>query len=99
MKNQIVQIMAVVALVVGTPAWAQHEKITVHVKGMVCDLCARGLTKGFNAFKEKSVLDDFKVELAKHTVELVVKDGASISDAEIIGVVERSSMAIDKIVR
>lgn len=99
MKNRIVQILMLTALISGAPtAWASNN-ITVHVKGMVCDLCARGLTKGFNAFKEKAVLEDFKVELAKHTVSLTVKEGASISNEQITKVVEDSSMAIDKIVR
>lgn len=90
--------MAIAMLVVGAPSWAS-QKITVRVKGMVCDFCVRGLTKGFNVYKEKSVLEDFKIELAKHTVELSVKDGAAISDAEITDVVENSSIAVEKIER
>ena len=83
---------------IGAPSWA-GQKVTVHVKGMVCDLCARGLTKGFDVFKKNSVLEGFKIELARHTVDLTVKDGISITDAEITKVIEGSSLAVDKIER
>ncbi|MBY0371952.1 hypothetical protein K2X33_14800 [bacterium] len=98
MKNRIIQLLTLAVLVGGDPAWA-GQQVTVHVKGMVCDLCARGLAKGFSAFKETGVLEDFKIELAKHTVDLMVKDGASVSDDEITKVIEGSSMAVDKIER
>lgn len=98
MKNRIIQLAIFSALLGGAPVWAS-QNITVHVKGMVCDFCARGLTKSFSAFKEKAVLEDFKVDLSKHTVHLTVKDGATLSDDEITKVVEGSSLAIDKIDR
>jgi len=98
MKNRIVQIVMVCAFLAVTPVWA-GQSVTVHVKGMVCDFCARGLTKSFNAFKDSAVLEDFKVDLSKHTVSLTVKDGAMMSDADITQVVEGSSLAVDKIER
>ncbi len=98
MKNRIIQLAVLSALIGSVPVWA-GQNITVHVKGMVCDFCARGLTKSFNAFREKAVLEDFQVDLSKHTVHLNVKEGASLSDAEITTVVEGSSLAVDKIDR
>lgn len=95
MKTQLLTLLTGLALITGTPSWA-GTNVTVQVKGMVCDLCARGLTKGFGA---KTALEHFKVELAKHTVSLTVKDGATITDAEITQVVEDSSLAVDKIIR
>jgi len=95
MKNRILEILTLVALLGSTPIWAS-QSITVFVKGMVCDFCVRGLTKGFSG---KASVSDFKIELAKHTVTLNIKEGATLSDAEIIQVVEDSAMVVDRIVR
>lgn len=98
MKHRTVETLVLLTFLAAPLAWAD-QKVTVHVKGMVCDFCVRGLTKGFNVFKESAVLTDFKVDLSKHIVTMEVKDGASITDAEITRVVENSSLAVDKIDR
>lgn len=98
MKRRLLKLLMLAAMVSGAPAWA-GQSVTVLVKGMVCDFCVQGLTKGFKAFKEKAVLEDFKIDLTKHTINLTVKEGASITDPEITKVVNDSSMAIDKIIR
>lgn len=95
MKKYLVH-LAVLGLILSAAPASAGQSITVYVKGMVCDLCARGLNKGF---KEKSALESFKVELSKHTVTLNLKDGANLTDSEITKVVEDSSMAVDKIIR
>lgn len=98
MKKRLLQLVMVATMVGGVPAWA-GQNVTVLVKGMVCDFCVQGLTKGFNVFKDKDVLEAFKIDLTKHTINLTVKDGAAITDDEITTVVNASSMAVDKIVR
>ena len=98
MKKHLMQLFVMAVMVGSAPAWASQD-VTVLVKGMVCDFCVQGLTKGFNVFKEKAVLEGFKIDLTKHTINLTVKDNASITDEEITNVVNASSMAIDKIIR
>lgn len=98
MKKRLLQLFMVAAMVGSAPAWAE-QNVTVLVKGMVCDFCVQGLTKGFNVFKDKAVLNAFKIDLTKHTINLTVKEGAKITDDEITTVVNSSSMAVDKIVR
>lgn len=96
MKNRIVQILTLSLMIAGTPAWA--KTVTVTVKGMICDFCKGGLTKGFEKKKETS-LKDFTVDLTNHTVTLIEKEGATITDTEITEIVEGSSMGIAKITR
>lgn len=97
MKKRVLGLLTVSLLIAGTPAWARNP-VTVLVKGMVCDMCKAGLDKGFTE-KKKTSLEDFKVDLTKHTITLIEKEGATITDAEIKEIVLGSSMEVDKITR
>lgn len=54
--------------------------VTVKVNGMVCDFCARSLTK---VLKKKDAVEDVAISLKDKTVTIVLKDGAAMSDDEI----------------
>jgi len=56
------------------------EMITVHVNGMVCSFCARGIEKKFSALAE---IKDIKVDLTSKTVSLITHDNQTVQDLKI----------------
>lgn len=62
------------------PALAAGRTITAKVHGMVCDFCARSLTK---VLSKKDAVEAVAIDLSDKTVTIVLKDGARMDDAEV----------------
>ena len=54
--------------------------ITATVDGMVCDFCARSLTK---VLRRKEAVEDVAIDLTAKTVTIVLADGAAMTDEEV----------------
>jgi mercuric ion binding protein len=78
MKRAITLAVLAVGLLSGS-LFAQ-ETVSVKVKGMVCSFCAQGLDKKFS---EKPAVETVAVSLEKKTVDLVFKNGQTMTDEEI----------------
>ena len=70
--------------------------ITIHVKGLVCDFCARSVEKTFG--KNKAI-ESILVDLDNGIISLNLKVDASVSDEEIANLVESSGYALESIER
>lgn len=58
----------------------EGRTVTVKVDGMVCDFCARSLTK---VLKKKDAVEDVAISLEDKTVTILLKKGSAMSDEEI----------------
>ena len=54
--------------------------ITATVDGMVCDFCARSLTK---VLRRKDAVADVAIDLTAKTVTIVLAEGAAMTDEEV----------------
>jgi len=72
------------------------ETITVKVKGMVCDFCARALEK---TFKKQDSVAGIDVDLTSKIVTIALKDGASLEDDTIERLVTDAGYNIEEISR
>lgn len=61
--------------------------VTAKVNGMVCDFCARAVTKVFG--KEDSV-ENVHVDLDNGEIHVMLKSGAEMTDAEVEKLVKKS---------
>jgi copper chaperone CopZ len=60
-----------------TAAVAGQETVSLEVKGLVCDFCARSIEK---VFVKKANAQAVKVDLDTGRVDVLLKPGASLSD-------------------
>ena len=72
------------------------ETITAHVKGMVCDFCARGLEKVFKG--EKAVSKIF-VNLDDSIVSIRMKPDKSLPDKRIKELIMKNGYSVEKLTR
>ena len=72
------------------------ETITAHVKGMVCDFCARGLEKVFNS--EKAVSKIF-VNLDDSIVSIRMKPDKNLPDKRIKEIIMKNGYSVEKMTR
>lgn len=70
--------------------------ITIHVKGLVCDFCARSVEKTFSKTK---VVEHINVDLDKGVIELELKEGETISDEKIKELIKANGYALESIER
>lgn len=78
------------------PIAAQAEAVTITVKGMVCSFCAQGIKKSFG--KNENV-KDANVDLDQKVVKLEFKEGKSLKDEEIKGVINDAGFEVVNIDR
>ncbi|MBY0517063.1 MAG: cation transporter [Bacteriovoracaceae bacterium] len=71
------------------------DKVTVGVNGMVCSMCAQGITKKLNALK----VDEIKVDLDHKLVTFTTNEKNPVSDEAIKKLIEESGYAITKVER
>lgn len=90
--------VAILVLILVFPliAQADHHTVEVEIKGMVCAFCAQGITSSFEKHTSVANVD---VEIEKHAVILELKQGASLSDEEIVKVVKDAGYDVGKIER
>ena len=89
--------LGILLIVVGLaqPALADHKKVKIHVKGMVCDFCKTGITKAFQSQPSVSKVD---VNLTKKVVEVSYKhDAGELSDAVIEKLITEAGYNVAKI--
>ena len=100
-------IMSAAAFALATPvAIAQTEPsqaeqveqvmLTAKVKGMVCDFCARAVTK---VFSKNEAVDSVHVDLDSGEIHVGLKPGKSLSDAEVGALVKKSGYALVSVER
>lgn len=80
----------ILAALLAFPVFA--GEITVNVKGMVCSLCAQGITKKFKS----AGMEEVKVNLDEKVVTL---NGKDMSDEEITKLITEAGYHVAKISR
>lgn len=70
--------------------------ITVHVKGMVCDFCARGLEK---VFKSEKAVSKIFVDLDESIVSIRKKPEKILTDKRIRELILKNGYSVEKITR
>lgn len=88
--------MAVAQSETGETAAAEATMVTVSVKGMVCDFCARAVTK---VFGQNEAVDGVHVDLDNGEIHVGLKPGMSLSDDEIETLVRKSGYAMVSVER
>jgi copper chaperone CopZ len=74
----------------------EHYDITINVKGLVCDFCARSIEKTFN--KTKAV-ESIYVDLDNGLIQLQLKEGKTLSDEKIKKLIKDNGYALESIQR
>ena len=72
------------------------ETITAHVKGMVCDFCARGLEK---VFKSEKAVSKIFVNLDDSIVSIRMKPDKNLPDKRIKELILKNGYSVEKITR
>ena len=70
--------------------------ITIHVKGLVCDFCARSVEKTFSKTK---VVEDINIDLDNGVIGLGLKNGETLSDEKIKELIKANGYALEFIER
>ena len=106
MKNMKIILSAIAVACVSPVAFAQAEPaemaqgdatmVTAHVKGMVCDFCARSVSKVFN---KHDAVEKVHVDLDSGEIHVGLKPGASLSDEEVKTMVEKSGYSLTSVER
>ncbi|GAB5459155.1 MAG: hypothetical protein Hens3KO_21850 [Henriciella sp.] len=100
-------ILGAIALTLSTPlavaesettetAMAETTMLTVNVKGMVCDFCARAVTK---VFSKNDAVDGVHVDLDNGEIHVDLKPGMSLSDDDVETLVKKSGYAMVSVTR
>lgn len=90
-----------------TPAVAQMEAatettisaqtlVTAKVNGMVCDFCARAVTK---VFGKEDAVENVHVDLDKGEIHVTLKSGADLTDERVASLVKKSGYDLVSIAR
>ncbi len=74
----------------------QATMLTVHVKGMVCDFCARAVTK---VFSRNKAVDGVHVDLDSGEIHVGLKPGMMLADDEVEAMVKKSGYAMVSVER
>lgn len=61
--------------------------VTAKVNGMVCDFCARAVTK---VFGKQDAVEDVHVDLDNGEIHVTLKPGADLSDEKVADLVKKS---------
>lgn len=72
------------------------SKIDIHVKGLVCDFCARSVEKTFGKIK---AIDSVTVDLDTGIISLTLKEGEILSDEKIAKLIKANGYALESIER
>jgi len=75
---------------------AQAETITASVNGLVCAFCATSIEK---TFKKQPAVDKVKVDLDTKLVTISTKDGQTIDDKTITGLITDAGYSVTNIKR
>lgn len=75
---------------------AGQETVTLEVKGLVCDFCARSIEK---VFLKKAKAQTVKVDLDSGRVDVLLKPGAALSDELAKKLITESGYNLVKVTR
>ena len=100
-------ILAAAALAVSSPsafgqsqpaetAQADAPLLTINVKGLVCDFCARAVSK---VFGKNEAVEHVHVDLDGGEIHVGLKPGASLTDDEVETLVRKSGYAMVSVER
>nr|WP_070960597.1 heavy-metal-associated domain-containing protein [Hyphomonas sp. Mor2] len=70
--------------------------VTAKVNGMVCDFCARAVTK---VFGKENAVENVHVDLDKGEIHVTLKAGADLSDETVADLVKKSGYDLVSIER
>lgn len=100
MKRLILTTTMLLALF-ATPAYAGHagaaeHDVAIKVNGLVCDFCARAIDK---VFRKQEAVEDVNVNLDEGLITVDLKDGQTIDDETLTGMVTDAGYNVDEIIR
>ena len=88
MKKSLIATAAAAALCVVMAGNAHAGKIiNVKVHGLVCDFCARAVTK---VFGKQDAVENVHVDLDNGEIHVTLKPGADLSDEKVADLVKKS---------
>ena len=70
--------------------------VTAKVNGMVCDFCARAVTK---VFGKEAAVENVHVDLDKGEIHVTLKTGADLTDERVASLVKKSGYDLVSIAR
>ena len=76
-------------------SFAYAEAITVGVNGMVCSMCAQGISKKFSALK----VEELKVDLDNKVVSFSTAEANKVSDEKIKELIKEAGYVVTDIKR
>lgn len=91
MTKFLTALLTITLLATSVPAFANGTKAVVHINGLVCDFCARSLEKTFG---KRAEVSGIQVDLTAKTATIDFKDGQSIDDSTITGLITDSGYAV-----
>ena len=77
-------------------ASAEQTMVTARVKGMVCDFCARAVTK---VFSKNEAVENVHVDLDSQEIHVMLKAGASLDDETVAELVKKSGYTLVSVER
>ncbi|MEM9178222.1 MAG: heavy-metal-associated domain-containing protein [Pseudomonadota bacterium] len=77
-------------------AISAQTMVTAKVNGMVCDFCARAVTK---VFGREAAVENVHVDLDKGEIHVTLKSGAELSDERVASLVKKSGYDLVSIAR
>lgn len=77
-------------------AASQSERIEVLINGMVCSFCVQGIEKKLRALPETQAV---KINLGQHLVDLTLRPGQVISDAQLRKLIRDAGFDVREIKR
>lgn len=77
-------------------AVSAQTMVTAKVNGMVCDFCARAVTK---VFGKEAAVENVRVDLDKGEIHVTLKSGAELSDERVASLVKKSGYDLVSIAR
>lgn len=77
-------------------ATSAQTLVTAKVNGMVCDFCARAVTK---VFGKEAAVENVHVDLDRGEIHVTLKSGAALSDERVASLVKKSGYDLVSIER
>lgn len=78
------------------PAIVKVADVSVGLNGLVCDFCSIALNK---TFKKNDKVAATYVDLDTKTLSIVMKDGETLSDEDIVKMVKRAGYSVTVVTR
>lgn len=96
MKTHLFLALALLSTTITTRAMAESKTVTVHVNGMVCQMCSQGIK---SKLEGHAAVSGVHVDMDKKEVHVSLKDGKNVTDAELTTLIKDGGSNVAKIVR